>query len=173
SMLSLAHAATGEEAFKDKVTDFVAGLGQVQGALAATGRYSHPGFLAAYGEWQVSRLGGFAPYGAIRAPYYNTPQVRAGLLDAYELTGNEQALRIVTKMGQWVHARLSRLDPGRRQKMWSLYIAGEYGGMNETLARLAAVSGQEQFLTTATYFDQENLLEAGRTGTDILDDMHA
>src|SRR5690625_6033875 len=76
-------------------------------------------------------------------------------------------------MGQWVHARLSRLDPGRRQKMWSLYIAGEYGGMNETLARLAAVSGQEQFLTTATYFDQENLLEAGRTGTDILDDMHA
>src|SRR5690625_5540134 len=57
--------------------------------------------------------------------------------------------------------------------MWSLYIAGEYGGMNETLARLAAVSGQEQFLTTATYFDQENLLEAGRTGTDILDDMHA
>src|SRR5699024_986638 len=51
SMLSLAHAATGEEAFKDKVTDFVAGLGQVQDALAATGRYSHPGFLAAYGEW--------------------------------------------------------------------------------------------------------------------------
>src|SRR5690625_6219411 len=76
-------------------------------------------------------------------------------------------------MGQWVHARLSRLDPGRRQKMWSLYIAGEYGGMNETLARLAAVSGQEQFLTTATYFHQENLLEAGRSGTDILDDMHA
>lgn len=173
SMLSLAHAATGEEALKDKVTDFVAGLGQVQDALAATGRYSHPGFLAAYGEWQFSRLEGFAPYGEIWAPYYTTHKIMAGLLDAYELTGNEQALRIVTKMGQWVHARLSRLDPGRRQKMWSLYIAGEYGGMNETLARLAAVSGQEQFLTTATYFDQENLLEAGRTGTDILDDMHA
>src|SRR5690625_6318866 len=159
-MRSLAHAATGEEALSDKVTDFVAGLGQVQDALAATGRYSHPGFLAAYGECQFSRLEGFAPYGEIWAPNYTTHKIMAGLLDAYELTVNEQALRIVTKMGQWVHARLSRLDPGRRQKMWSLYIAGEYVRMNETLARLAAVSGQEQFLTTATYLDQENLLEA-------------
>src|SRR5699024_4539679 len=93
SMLSLAHAATGEEAF------------------AATGRYSQPGCLAAYVEWQFSRLEGFAPYGEIWAPYYTTHKIMAGLLDAYELTGNEQALRIVTKMGQWVHARLSRLDP--------------------------------------------------------------
>src|SRR5690625_7048620 len=105
-MLSLAHAATGEEALKDKVTDFVAGLGQVQDALAATGRYSHPGFLAAYGEWQFSRLEGFAPYGEIWAPYYTTHKIMAGLLDAHELTGNAQALRIVTKHGQWVHARL-------------------------------------------------------------------
>lgn len=173
SMLSLAHAATGEEELKGRVADFVEGLGQVQEALAATGRYSHPGFLAAYGEWQFSRLEDFAPYGEIWAPYYTTHKIMAGLLDAYELTGNPQALRIVTSMGEWVHGRLSRLDTIRRQKMWSLYIAGEYGGMNETLARLAAAAGREQFLTTATYFDQENLLEAGRTRTDILDDMHA
>src|SRR5699024_11322009 len=65
--LPISKSVTGEEALKDKVTDFVAGLGQVQDALAATGRYSHPGFLAAYGEWQFSRLEGFAPYGEIWA----------------------------------------------------------------------------------------------------------
>src|SRR5699024_12243842 len=32
---------------------------------------------------------------------------------------------------------------------------------------------QENVRTRATYCDQRNLLEAGRTGTDILDDMHA
>ncbi|MGC0252330.1 beta-L-arabinofuranosidase domain-containing protein [Pseudactinotalea sp. Z1748] len=173
SMLSMAYASTGEQELRAKVSEFVEGLGQVQDALAATGRYSHPGFLAAYGEWQFSRLEGYAPYGEIWAPYYTTHKIMAGLLDAYELTGNLQALRIVTAMGKWVHARLSRLAPAQIQKMWSLYIAGEYGGMNETLARLAVAAQDEEFGATAQFFDQQNLLEAGSSGTDILDGMHA
>lgn len=173
SMLSLSYAATAEPALKDKVATFVAGLEEVRSALAATGRYSHPGFLAAYGEWQFSRLEGYAPYGEIWAPYYTTHKIMAGLLDAYELTGSEQALHIVTAMGQWVHGRLSALEPAQRQKMWSLYIAGEYGGMNETLARLSAAAQEPTFLTTATYFDQDNLLHASAAKTDILDGMHA
>lgn len=173
SMLSLAFAGTGEEALQAKVTEFVAGLGQAQDALAATGRYSHPGFLAAYGEWQFSRLEGYAPYGEIWAPYYTTHKIMAGLLDAYELAGSLQALRIVTAMGKWVHGRLSALAPEQLQKMWSLYIAGEFGGMNETLARLAVAAQDVQFLRTAQFFDQENILVAGSTGKDILDGMHA
>src|SRR5699024_5842457 len=70
-------------------------------------------------------------------------------------------------------SRLEKLDPAQIQKMWSLYIAGEYGGMNETLARLAVAAGDDQFLATAQFFDQANLLEAGAAGTDILDGMHA
>src|SRR5690606_39539326 len=60
-------------------------------SLARTGRYSHPGFLAAYGEWQFSRLEDFAPYGEIWAPYYTCHKIMAGLLDAHELTGSDQA----------------------------------------------------------------------------------
>ncbi|GAA1680287.1 hypothetical protein GCM10009830_29130 [Glycomyces endophyticus] len=169
----LALASTGEPALRAKVDDFVAGLGEVQTALAATGRYSHPGFLAAYGEWQFSRLEHFAPYGEIWAPYYTCHKIMAGLLDAYELCGNTQALDIATAMGHWVHARLSRLDPERRQRMWSLYIAGEFGGMNETMARLSAAAGVPRFLKTAAFFDQDALLDAGASGTDVLTDMHA
>ncbi|GAA2135392.1 glycoside hydrolase family 127 protein [Glycomyces algeriensis] len=171
----LAHAAAGERdpALQAKVDEFVAGLGEVQAALAATGRYSHPGFLAAYGEWQFSRLEDFAPYGEIWAPYYTCHKLMAGLLDAHELTGSTEALPIATAMGHWVHQRLSRLDPEHRQRMWSLYIAGEFGGMNETLARLSKAAGDPLLLETAAFFGQETVLEAGASGTDVLTDMHA
>jgi DUF1680 family protein len=173
SLLALAAAGEDDPALRTKVDSFVAGLGEVQDALAATGRYSHPGFLAAYGEWQFSRLEDFAPYGEIWAPYYTCHKLMAGLLDAYELTGNAQALNIATAMGHWVHGRLARLDPERRQRMWSLYIAGEFGGMNETMARLSAAAGVPRFLKTAAFFDQADLLDAGASGIDVLTDMHA
>ncbi|MCD0443940.1 glycoside hydrolase family 127 protein [Glycomyces sp. A-F 0318] len=173
SMLAMAAAGEDDPALESKVDEFVAGLGEVQAALAATGRYSHPGFLAAYGEWQFSRLEHFAPYGEIWAPYYTCHKIMAGLLDARELTGSAQALDIATAMGHWVHGRLSRLEPERRQQMWSLYIAGEFGGMNETLARLATAAGEPLFLETASFFDQERLLDAGAARTDVLTDMHA
>ena len=173
SMLSLAAATTDDPLLRAKVDDMVAGLGEVQAALAATGRFSHPGFLAAYGEWQFARLEDFAPYGEIWAPYYTCHKIMAGLLDAYELTGSVPALEIVTGMAHWVSSRLERLDDDHRQRMWSLYIAGEFGGMNETLTRLSVVAAEPRFLEAARCFDQQELLDAGAAGRDILDGMHA
>lgn len=172
---TLAMAAAGEDdpALRAKVSELVAGLAEVQEALAATGRYSHPGFLAAYGEWQFSRLEDFAPYGEIWAPYYTCHKIMAGLLDAWELTGDRLALDVATGMGHWVSSRLARLDDDRRQRMWSLYIAGEFGGMNETMARLSAAADEPLFLETARMFDQHELLTAGIERRDILDGMHA
>lgn len=173
SMLAKAHAATGEESIRERAHTMVEGLAEVQSALAASGRYSHPGFLAAYGEWQFSRLEDLAPYGEIWAPYYTAHKIMAGLLDAYELTGSDRALEVLEEMARWIHHRLSRVDPAQRQRMWSLYIAGEFGGIGETLARLAACTGDVQHLETAQFFDQDNLLEAGAEGRDVLDGMHA
>ena len=173
SMLSLAYAGERDETLRAKVDEFVAGLGEVQRALAATGRYSHPGFLAAYGEWQFSRLEHFAPYGEIWAPYYTTHKIMAGLLDAYELAGSTEARDIAVSMGHWVAHRLTRLDHERIQRMWSLYIAGEYGGMNETMARLSVVADEPLFLEVARLFDQDDLIAAGADRRDVLTDMHA
>ncbi|WP_314097027.1 beta-L-arabinofuranosidase domain-containing protein, partial [Microbacterium foliorum] len=173
SMLSLAYAGERDETLRAKVDEFVAGLGEVQRALAATGRFSHPGFLAAYGEWQFSRLEDYAPYGEIWAPYYTTHKIMAGLLDAYELTGSTEARDIAVSMGHWVAHRLTRLDHDRIQRMWSLYIAGEYGGMNETMARLSVVADEPLFLEVARLFDQDDLLAAGADRRDVLTDMHA
>lgn len=173
SMLAMAAAGEDDPALRAKVSELVAGLAEVQQSLAATGRYSHPGFLAAYGEWQFSRLEAFAPYGEIWAPYYTCHKLMAGLLDAWELTGVRQALNVATGMGHWVSSRLGRLDDERRQRMWSLYIAGEFGGMNETMARLSVAAAEPLFLETARMFDQHELLSAGIERRDILDGMHA
>ena len=40
--------------------------------------------------------------------------------------------------------------------MWSRYIAGEYGGMNEVMARLSRLTRDRQFLECARLFDNVN-----------------
>jgi DUF1680 family protein len=177
SMLAMAHAGTSEPALRAgllvKVDTMVEGLREVQEALAASGRYSHPGFLAAYGEWQFSRLEGLAPYGEIWAPYYTCHKIMAGLLDAHRHAGSRTALKVAAAMGRWVHGRLSALPADQRRDMWSLYIAGETGGMNEVLCDLAVLTGDKTFVETACLFDLDSLLEAAASGRDVLDGMHA
>ncbi|WP_203833741.1 beta-L-arabinofuranosidase domain-containing protein [Actinoplanes campanulatus] len=134
---------------------------------------SHAGFLAAYPETQFIQLEQYVTYPAIWAPYYTCHKIMRGLLDAHTLTGNATALDVVRGLGEWVHSRLSKLPREQLDRMWSLYIAGEYGGMNEVLADLAALTGDRTFLTTARYFDNTRLLADCVAGTDTLDGKHA
>src|SRR4030042_4576986 len=59
-------------------------------------------------------------------------------------------------MGAWAYARLKALPIQTRISMWSRYIAGEYGGMNEVMARLSRITGDRQFLECAKLFDNIN-----------------
>ncbi|MDR7340657.1 beta-L-arabinofuranosidase domain-containing protein [Glycomyces lechevalierae] len=137
----------------------------------------HSGFVAAYPETQFVRLEEFATYGGnagIWAPYYTTHKIMAGLLDAHRLAGSTAALDLASGLGDWIHSRLSKLPRERLDRMWSIYIAGEYGGMNESLANLArARPDRPEYLETARLFDNTALLQATVAGTDLLDGKHA
>jgi len=115
------------------------------------------GFISAYPPDQFIMLEKGATYGGrdtqIWAPYYTLHKILAGLLDCYEVGGNEKALRIAEGMGLWVHARLQAVPTETRISMWNRYIAGEYGGMNEVLARLSRLTGDRRFLDCARLFD--------------------
>jgi DUF1680 family protein len=119
------------------------------------------GFISAYPPDQFIMLENGARYGGqknqIWAPYYTLHKILAGLLDVYEVTGNKKALEIVTGMGNWVYARLNQLPTELRIKMWNTYIAGEYGGMNEVMARLYRITGKQDYLKTARLFDNINV----------------
>ncbi len=174
TMFAQAYAGTGSATFRDKVDQVVAELARCQQALADSGRYSHPGFLAAYPETQFVQLESFATYPTIWAPYYTCHKIMRGLLDAYLLVGNTQALDVVTKMGDWVHHRLSALSRETLNRMWAIYIAGENGAMNEVMADLYALTGRQRYLDTALFFDnRQSLFGACLENRDILTRLHA
>jgi DUF1680 family protein len=118
------------------------------------------GFISAYPPDQFIMLEKGATYGTqdtqIWAPYYTLHKILAGLLDSYEVAGNRKALDIATGMGAWANARLKALPAETRISMWNRYIAGEYGGMNEVMARLFRLTGDRRFLDGAKLFDNTN-----------------
>ena len=93
------------------------------------------------------------------APYYSVHKQLAGLIDIAtyidEKATADKALLIAKDMGLWVWNRLHyrtfvksdgrqderRARPGNRYEMWNMYIAGEVGGMAESLARLSEMTG--------------------------------
>ena len=158
-----------------KATDS-SGKGRHGTIIAPTDGRRHPGFLSAYPETQFMRLEEFATYGGnqgIWAPYYTLHKILAGLLDAHNLTGNTQALDVASKIGDWAHSRLSKLRPEQFDRMWNMYIAGEYGGANDAFASLYAINRKPEYLTVARYFDNRNVKDPTVTNNDILDGRHA
>ncbi|RMB82526.1 glycoside hydrolase family 127 protein [Streptomyces shenzhenensis] len=179
SALSLAYAGTGEQVHKDKADYMVGALGACQDALAALVGTDDPaapsraGYLAAYPETQYVLLEQYATYPRIWAPWYTCHMIMRGLLDAYQHTGNEQALRIVRGMGDWAYSRLGHLPRTQLDRMWRIYIAGEYNAMPVVMADLYALTGDEKYLTTAKCFDNTYLFEAAVANEDTLDGEHA
>ena len=86
------------------------------------------------------------------APYYSVHKQLAGLIDIATYFDDKEicdkALLIAKDMGLWVWNRMHyrtyvkqegnqderRAKPGNRYEMWDMYIAGEVGGMSESLS---------------------------------------
>ncbi|MEH6304321.1 glycoside hydrolase family 127 protein [Olivibacter sp. CPCC 100613] len=119
------------------------------------------GFISAYPPDQFIMLEQGAKYGGqknqVWAPYYTLHKILAGLMDVYEVSGNKKALEIARGMSNWVYTRLSKLPTETLIKMWNTYIAGEFGGMNEVMARLYRITNEPSYLKTAQLFDNINM----------------
>jgi len=132
----------------------------------------------------VERYAAYSDQGnGVWAPYYSIHKQLAGLIDIYNATGNEKALQIAEDMGLWIYNRLhnrtwwgsesDRSRPGNRTAMWNLYIAGEYGGVNESLARLYDLTGDERLLEAASYFDNKTYFDPLAVNNDSIRGRHA
>jgi uncharacterized protein len=78
-------------------------------------------------------------------------KVMAGLVDAYLYCHNEKALRIATRMADWVETTLK--DLGREQLLKMLNC--EYGGMAEVLANIYSITGNKKYLEISYKFRDE------------------
>lgn len=172
SGLALAYAASGDTRFREKIREMVNGLKECQDAFQGK-EGIHPGFLSAYDEEQFDLLEQYTKYPEIWAPYYTLDKIMAGLEDCYLLAGEEQALEILSPLGDWVYQRLSRLTREKREKMWSMYIAGEFGGMPGTMVQLYQITKKPEHLEAARMFYNEKLYYPMEENCDTLEDMHA
>ncbi len=161
--LALMSSATGDARFKARGDLIVAELAKVQEAMPAKG--FNKGFLSAYPEEFFDRVDKRVQ---VWAPYYTLHKIMAGLLDMSLHCGNTQALDVVTKMAAWVKFRVDRLTDEQQQAA----LETEHGGMNEVLANLYAVTGNEDLLKTAFKFNHKKLFDQWAAGVDKLDGLH-
>jgi DUF1680 family protein len=163
SALSLMYASTGDARFKTRADALVAELATIQDAQA---RRFHPGYLSAFPEEFFDRVDRRQK---VWAPYYTIHKIMAGLVDAHQLTGNAQALAVVTKMAEWVRFRVDRLTEAQQQAA----LGTEFGGMNEVLANISAITGNADYLRVAHTFDHQAIFEPLAKHEDPLSGLHA
>ena len=129
------------------------------------------------------------------APYYSVHKQLAGLIDIATYFDDKEicdkALLIAKDMGLWVWNRMHyrtyvkqdgtqderRAKPGNRYEMWDMYIAGEVGGMSESLARLSEmVSNPDEkakLLEAANSFDAPKFYDPLSKNIDDIPTRHA
>ncbi|MCI0706643.1 MAG: glycoside hydrolase family 127 protein [Ignavibacteriae bacterium] len=157
------YASTGDARFKLRGYSVVAALEQVQDALPKRG--FNPGYLSAYPEELIDRVEAVKP---VWAPYYTLHKIMAGLLDMYLYCDNRLALQILEKKADWVKFRMDRLTTEQQQAM----LQNEFGGMNDVLANLYAVTANPEHLRLARLFDHEAFFGPLSRGVDSLDGLH-
>jgi hypothetical protein len=161
--LALMYSSTGDARFKTRADSMVTELATVQTAQAARG--FNKGYLSAFPEELIDRV---EARQRVWAPYYTLHKIMAGLLDVHMLCGNSQALQVVTKMAGWVQFRMDRLTEEQQQRM----LGAEFGGMNEVLANLYAVTGNPDHLRMARAFNHKAIFEPLERREDKLDGLH-
>ena len=102
-------------------------------------------------------------------PWYNLHKTFAGLRDAWLVAHNGQAKEVLIRLSDWCETLVSHLSDEQLQKM----LATEFGGMNEVLADVSAITGDPKYLTLARRFNHQSMLMPLEAGKDTLDGLHA
>ncbi len=168
SACAMMYASTGDAELKARTDYLVGELVKCQAASPAAGY--NTGYLSAFPESYVSDVINQTQNSYFSVPWYTLHKVMAGLLDVYQHTGNAQALTVLTNMANWVQFRMDQLTASQIQAMLNYR---EYGGMNEVLANLSAVTGNANYLRIAADFDKQSLFTPLSQDQDMLDGMHA
>lgn len=172
SAIALAYQATGEERLKERAEKLLKELERIQEEFSKRSE-TYNGYLGAYTIEQFDALEKGERYPKVWAPYYTMHKIMAGVLECYQVFEFKTALQIVTRMGLWVYHRLSGMTKEKRNSMWALYIAGEFGGINETLAELYKITEDNRFLEAARLFDNDILFYPMAVNVDVLGGLHA
>jgi len=169
SACSMMFAATDEQEFKRRVDYIVNELSDIQKA-GGTGYIGGipPDFFEKSAFDPAGEVRGFR-FGGIWSPWYNIHKVFAGLIDAYIYCGNSEAIDVVSGLADWAVEISDRLSDTLFKRM----LDCEFGGMNDALAELYNITGNEDYLNLAIRFDHDKLFNPLEQGEDRLKGLHA
>lgn len=161
-----AGADTPEGELKRRLGYMVAELGRCQ---QASGDGYIGGVPGSRELWSTIATGRVEVIHRKWVPWYNLHKTYAGLRDAYWLTGNQQAREILIRYGDWCETITAKLSDEQMQRM----LGQEHGGMNEVLADIYVITGDQKYLHLAQRFNHRAVLDPLKRREDRLTGLHA
>jgi DUF1680 family protein len=158
SAAALLHASTGDAAIKAKGDAIVADLAKCQEKFGN-------GYLSAFPESFFDRL---QEGRGVWAPFYTLHKIMAGCIDMYTYCGNEQALELADGMGRWTAHWTTGISDALMQRI----LKTEFGGMEESLLNLGAITGNWRDFGTARRFEKPWFFDPLAEHRDELKGLH-
>lgn len=168
--LTFMYQTTGNEEFLKRANYIVDELAVCQNATGT-------GYIGAFENGEkilseevakgVIKAQGFNLNG-LWSPFYTIHKIMDGLYHVYKYCGNQKALEVEKKFGDWVGTVVNDLTDEQRQEMLNC----EFGGMNEAFADLYAETGEEKYLQLSYKFKHDVIVDPIVAGEDILAGKH-
>lgn len=162
SACSMMFAATGDRRFKERTDYIVAELRDCQEA-------GRSGLVCAFPDGDAPLREILNTTRFVGVPWYTMHKIFAGLRDANLYAGNRTARDVLVKLSDWAIHLTENLSDEQFQRM----LNTEHGGMNEVLADVYALTGEQRFLKLAERFCHRAVLEPLAHGRDTLDGLHS
>ncbi|MDP6546980.1 MAG: glycoside hydrolase family 127 protein [Phycisphaerae bacterium] len=167
SACAMMYASTGDKELKKRVDYMVSEIAKAQAkhgngyAGSVRTEVWKEAFSKKFRVHKWGLAGGYVPWYVLHKTY-------AGLMDAYTYAGNKQALDVARKFADWAKKGTDVLSDELFQKS----LRAEYGGMNESMAEMHALTGNKDYLTLARRFNHKQIFDPLAAEKDELKGKH-
>ncbi|MFT3827997.1 MAG: glycoside hydrolase family 127 protein [Chitinophagaceae bacterium] len=170
SACAMMYISTGDKRFKEKVDYIVLELDRCQQARKTGYIGAIPNEDTIFGRVARGEIksGGFDLNGGW-SPWYTVHKVMSGLVDAYLYCDNQLALTLAIRMADWTANTVNPLTQEQLNKMLNC----EYGGMNDVLANIYAITGNKKYLDLSYKFFDNFVMEPLSKQVDPMPGKHS
>ncbi|MEX2604909.1 MAG: glycoside hydrolase family 127 protein, partial [Gracilimonas sp.] len=170
SSLSMIFASTGNKDYKKTADYVVSELAAAQENIGTGYLSGVPGGKEIFEEIASGEIDA-RPFSLNDSwvPWYNMHKLFAGLRDAYLYADNETAKEVLVKLSEWSVSLSDKLS----DEQFNTMIIAEYGGMNEVLTDVYAITGEAKFLEVAQRFNDPRVFPPLANAEDKLAGLHA
>lgn len=158
SACALMYSSSGNKDIKAKGDAIVEDLAKCQAKLGGA-------YLSAFPAEFFDRLNARQK---VWAPFYTIHKIMAGMYDMSQLCGNAQAMNVLRGMADWADKWTAQTPEPHMQDI----LNTEYGGMNEVLYNLAAVTGEARYARVGDRFTKKKFFNPLAARRDELRGLH-